>query len=38
MARGKHRNISNKNKYKLATSKIFSSATLSPEYPNTPEK
>jgi hypothetical protein len=35
MARGKHKNISNRNQFDLATSELSSPTTLTPEYPNT---
>ena len=38
MARGKHKNISNRNQFDLATSELSSPNTASPGYPNTPLK
>ena len=38
MARGKHKNISNRNQFYLATSEPSSPTTASPGYPNTPLK
>jgi hypothetical protein len=38
MARGKHKNISNRNQCYLATSELSSPTTASPRCPNTPEK
>jgi hypothetical protein len=38
MAKGKRKNISNKNQGYLASSKPSSPTTTSPGYPNTPEK
>ena len=37
MARGKHKNISNRNQYYFTTSKPSSPLTASSGYPNTPE-
>ena len=38
MARGKHKNISNRNQFDLATSELSSPTTESPGSPNTPLK
>ena len=38
MARGKGKNISNRNQSYLASSELSSPNTVSPGYPNTPEK
>ena len=38
MAKGKHRNITNRNQGTMAASEPISTTTASPGYPNTPEK
>ena len=38
MAKGKHRNITNRNQGIMAASEPNSPTTASPRYPNTPEK
>jgi hypothetical protein len=38
MAKGKHKNISNRNQDYLAPSDPSSPTTVNPAYPNTPEK
>ena len=38
MAKGKHKNISNRNQFDLAISEPSSPTTASPGYPNTPLK